>query len=171
MDRVKKHLYFLRYLSTLVSCVQRKRLLETASENQIIVLSEIAYNILEGVFKLNDTEFSMLQRYKNVVRTLASRELQVDEKRTTVVKDSIAVMHLLTVFFSHYDVQKHGNGWGEETYRNTSDSVPTAYSESDDDSERRRCVKKLEMKEISVLQQRTLCLVISRTRLCRLRKI
>ena len=95
----------------------------------------------------------------------------MDEKRTTVVKDSIAVMHLLTVFFSHYDVQKHGNGWGEETYRNTSDSVPTAYSESDDDSERRRCVKKLEMKEISVLQQRTLCLVISRTRLCRLRKI
>lgn len=134
MDRVKKHLYFLRYLSTLVSCVQRKRLLETASENQIIVLSEIAYNILEGVFKLNDTEFSMLQRYKNVVRKLASREFQVDEKRTAVVKDSIAVKHLLTVFFSHYDVQKHGNGWGEETYCNTPDSVPTAYSESDDDS-------------------------------------
>lgn len=73
MDRVKRNVHFLRYLSTLVNCAQRIKLLETASEDQITVLSEIGYNILGGVFELTDSELSMLKRYKHVIRNLASR--------------------------------------------------------------------------------------------------
>ena len=132
MDRVKRNIYFLRYLSTLANSVQRKALLETASADQITAVAEIAYNILGGVFELTDSELSSLQRYKCVIRKLASRHFRTDEKRSVSLRNSVAAKHLLTVFFSHNRTLHYGLGRDQTTDSYTSDAVPTAYSESDE---------------------------------------
>ena len=129
MDRVKRNIYFLRYLSTLVNSVQRKSLLETASADQITALAEIAYNILGGIYELTDSELSSL------IRKLASRHFQVDEKRTALLGNTIAVKHLLTVFFNHNGPLKYGLRRYQTANRYTSDTVPTADSESEEDDD------------------------------------
>ena len=80
MDRVKRNVYFLRYLSTAVSCAQRQSLIETASVDQIVALAEIAYNILGGVFDLTASELSSLQRYKSLIRKLASKAYRPEKR-------------------------------------------------------------------------------------------
>lgn len=129
MDRVKRNIYFLRYLSTLANSVQRKALLETASADQITAVAEIAYNILGGVFELTDSELSSLQRYKCVIRKLASRYFRTDEKRSVSLRNSVAAKHLLTVITEPCIMDSDG----DKTFDSyTSDAVPTAYSESDE---------------------------------------
>ena len=76
MDRVKRHLYFLRYISSIVNSNQRRYLLEKASVDEITTLSEIAYNILGGVFTLSESELMALQRHKLVLRTLAANNFK-----------------------------------------------------------------------------------------------
>lgn len=131
MDRVKKHFVFLRYISSVSSCAHRRHLLEAASASEITALSEIAFNILGGVFSLTESELSALQRHKKVLRTLAAKHFRVSEKREAIVTKSIAVRHLLTVFFRHYLHSKHERERSTETDSDSTDSVPAAYSESD----------------------------------------
>ena len=135
MDRVKRNVYFLRYLSTGVSCAQRQSLIETASVDQIVALAEIAYNILGGVFDLTASELSSLQRYKSVIRKLASKAFRPDEKRAALLVNTIAVKHLLTVFFRHNGYLKYELGRDQTTDSHTPDTVSAAGSESEEDSD------------------------------------
>lgn len=132
MDRVKRNIYFLRYLSTLVNSVQRKSLLETASADQVTAIAEIAYNITGGVFELTDTELSCLERYKCVIRKLASRHFPLNEKKSALLRNSVAAKHLLTVFFNHNSAVNYGLGRDQATDSYTSDTVPTTDSESEE---------------------------------------
>ena len=76
-------------------------MLETASADQITTLAEIAYTILGRVFELTDSELSSLQRYKSVIRKLASRTFRLDENKAALLGKPIAVKQLLVVFFNH----------------------------------------------------------------------
>ena len=135
MDRVKRNSYFLRYLGSVQSSAQRKSLLESASADQITSLAEIAYNILGGVFELANFELISLRRYKNVLRKLASKQLRHWEKRNALLENSIAVKHLLTVFFAHYKSCENGFGRDTAIGSNTSDSVSTTGSDSETSSD------------------------------------
>ena len=110
-------------------------MLETASADQITTLAEIAYNILGEVFELTDSELSSLQRYKSVIRKLASRTFRLDEKKAALLGKPIAVKQLLVVFFSHNSAIKNGFGRCQETGSNTANAVPAAYTESDEDDD------------------------------------
>ena len=109
---------------------QRRYLLEKASVDEITTLSEIAYNILGGVFALSESELTALQRHKTVLRTLAAKHFQVSEKRAALVKSSVAVKHLLTVFFRHYQYSDNGGRGSSENNSDSTNSVPAACSES-----------------------------------------
>ena len=98
MDRVRRNNIFLQYLVSITSSGQRKSLLETASADQITALAEIAYNILSGVFELTNSELTSLQRYRSVLRKLASKHFRTDEKKTALLGQSIAVKICLLCF-------------------------------------------------------------------------
>ena len=131
MDRVKRNSHFLRYLGSIQSSAQRRSLLESASVDQISSLAEIAYNILSGVFELTDPELSSLRRYKSVLRKVASSEIRPVEKRSVLVENSIAVKHLLAVFFTHIRKLEDGFRRDSTTYSNTSEPIQTVDSESE----------------------------------------
>ena len=138
MDRVRRNNIFLRYLVSITSSGQRKSLLETASADQITALAEIAYNILSGVFELTNSELTSLQRYRSVLRKLASKHFRTDEKKTALLGQSIAVKHLLAVFFSHNTALGDGFRRDQAADSNTPDTVPAVNSESegnDDDDD------------------------------------
>lgn len=130
MDRIKKHIYLLQYLSTLDNCAQRRKVIESATAEQIITLSEIAYNILEGVFELSDSELSVLQRYKHILRKLASRQILTGDKKCAILRNSVAIKHLLQVFFNHCS---DGGGRSSQTDFTATNTISATDSESGND--------------------------------------
>ena len=132
MDKIGKHFHLLRYLSYSDNSVQRKRLLEAATSEQIATFSEISLNILNGFFDLSDQELLILERYKSVFRKLADKYVANNEKKRSLIRYSISIKHLLSVFFNHWKVlEQHGR-----TYKKTSsyppDTIPTTHSVSTD---------------------------------------
>ena len=72
MNRIDTHVYFLRYLSV-TNSYQRRHLLQTAIAEQLHVLYEIAFNVLQGNISLTDEDSSILYQHRNVLRKLTSK--------------------------------------------------------------------------------------------------
>lgn len=101
MNRIDTHLYFLRYLSVTTS-YQRRHLLQTATAEQLNVLYEIAFNVLQGNISLTDEDYSILYKHRNVLRKLTLKEIDRYTKRQLLGKYSCAVKDLLGIFFHYY---------------------------------------------------------------------
>ena len=101
MNRVETHICFLRYLSVTTS-YQRRNLLQTATTEQLNVLYEIAFNILQGNISLTSEDYTRLYKNKNVLRKLALKEIDKYTKRQLLGKYSCAIKELLTIFFHYY---------------------------------------------------------------------
>lgn len=75
MNRVKENLYFITTLLNSTSPKQRKNLLKYASKDQILALSEIVINFLNGnVTVANDSNFTRFQKYKKLFRIIGSEK-------------------------------------------------------------------------------------------------
>jgi hypothetical protein len=126
MEKLWKHLHLLRYLSSSDNGVIRRRIIESATSEQLTVFSEISLNILRGIFDLSDQELSVLERNKTVLRKLADKNVDINEKRRHLLKRSICLKHLLSVFFEYLpSLQKNGRKH-QETSRDSPDSIPEA---------------------------------------------
>ena len=101
MNRIVKHVYFLRYLSV-TSSYQRRHLLQTATSEQLNVLYEIALNVLEGNISLNSQDFARLYKHRNVLRKLALKQVDRYTKRQLLGKHSCAIKDLLSIFFHYF---------------------------------------------------------------------
>ena len=96
MSKLSTHVYYLKYLSV-ATRYQRRHLLQTATAEQINVLYE---NIcLKGNISLTGQDYKTLYRHKNVLRKLASREIDPYTKKELISKHSIVIKGLLYVFF------------------------------------------------------------------------
>ena len=126
MNRVETHIHFLRYLSVTTS-YQRRNLLQTATTEQLNVLYEKAFNILQGNISLTSQDYSRLYKHRNVLRKLSLKEIDKYTKIQLLGKYSCAVRDLLAVFFRYYshkgtensstevsdsDTEEEGN-WGQ----------------------------------------------------------
>ena len=101
MNRIESHIYFLRYLSVATS-YQRRHLLQTATAEQLSVLYEITFNILQGNISLSDEDYSRLYKNRNTLRKLSLKEVDRYTKKQLLGKHSCAVRDLLQIFFHYY---------------------------------------------------------------------
>lgn len=130
MDKIRKNLHLLRYLRASENSIQRKRLIESATRDQIATFSEISLNILNGVFEISDQELSSLERYKFIYRKLADRRVNDIDKRRSLLRHSVSLKNLLTVFFNHWsEIQSNGRKHQEINSYSTK-SVQSVNSES-----------------------------------------
>ena len=60
---------------------QRKKLLKSASEEQLKGLFEICLNIIRGNVPMEQSDFQRLKRHKNTLTALASRKVPMYKKR------------------------------------------------------------------------------------------
>lgn len=76
------------FLTFLYTCAprQRKSLVEHATNEQILALSQIALNILRGNVQITKAYKRKLKQYKEVIRSLASRRVSISRKRETLLK-------------------------------------------------------------------------------------
>lgn len=101
MNRIESHIYFLRYLSV-ASSYQRRHLLQTATAEQLSVIYEITFNILQGNISLSDEDYSRLYKNRNTLRKLSLKEVDRYTKKQLLGKHSCAVRDLLQIFFNYY---------------------------------------------------------------------
>ena len=97
MNRIESHNYFLRYLSVATS-YQRRHLLRTATAEQLSVLYEITFNILQGNISLSDEDYSRLYINRNTLRKLSLKEVDRYTKKQLLRKHSCAVRAFLQIF-------------------------------------------------------------------------
>jgi len=64
---------------------QRKHMIETMSDDEIHAVSDIAKNILNGRLVVNNVHKQKLKQYKRTIRFLASRMINVNRKRRTML--------------------------------------------------------------------------------------
>ena len=107
MNRIESHVYFLRYLSVATS-YQRRYLLQTATAEQLNILYEIAFNILQGNICLTDEDYTILYKHRNVFRKLSLKEIDHFTKKQLLGKHSCAVRDLMH-FFPLLFIQEYGD--------------------------------------------------------------
>ena len=100
MERVWKHLHFLRYLSV-TTARQRRQLLSGVTTEQINAIVEISYNLLQGTIDLSETEYLFLCKFKSIIRKLVTRET-VAVKRQVIFQHSSAIQELVRILLNCY---------------------------------------------------------------------
>lgn len=103
MERLWKHLHFLRYLSV-TTAHQRRQLLSGVTTEQINAIVEIAYNLLQGNIDLSETEYLSLCKFKSIIRKLVTRETAA-VKRQVIFQHSSAIQELIRVFLNCYSLE------------------------------------------------------------------
>ena len=96
---LRKHNTFLKLFIETQSQQQRKVLIQTATNSQMRILSEIAFNILSGNVKLTEMNKRKLQRYKTLIRLLASRKSVCWKKKASLKSIKGIVYMLSTITF------------------------------------------------------------------------
>ena len=143
MNRIDTHVYFLRYLSVTTS-YQRRRLLQTATAEQLNVLYEIAFNVLQGNISLTDEDYSILYKHRNVLRKLTLKEIDRYTKRQLLGKYSCAVKDLLGIFFNYYPSKDTENAFdflpNTELIDDSDEDVEEEEEEEEEITEKQRLV-------------------------------
>ena len=63
---------------------QRKAILLTSTDDLLLAICEIVDNVLRGTVKLNASQRKKLQRYKKVMREMASKSMSKKKKKNAV---------------------------------------------------------------------------------------
>lgn len=79
-QRAQANTAFLHLICT-CSQKQRKQLIDIATSDQILSISECAYNILRRKFKLTPAQLSKLRRYKKFVYKIVERNTPIDQRK------------------------------------------------------------------------------------------
>ena len=92
-DLIRQQRYFLQ-LFVQTSSTQRKALLDTVTQSQLRVLSEIAHNISRGKVTLTPSEQSQLKRNRRLIHLLGDKKLGNKHKQK-LVRNKQRTLHLL----------------------------------------------------------------------------
>ena len=98
---VKTELPFLQLLGTSKSKAQTIGLLRTMTKQQLYALSEIAYNLLEGVIPVTPAYKKKLARHKKFIRLLASKQIGFQKKKTESEKNRLRVQTLVKATYTY----------------------------------------------------------------------
>lgn len=83
--RIKKYVETLNYLS---KCDRRtgKSIINSANSELINCISDICYNMLRGNLKINSTQKTKLDKYKNNIRKIANKKATQKSKKELIQK-------------------------------------------------------------------------------------
>lgn len=90
-ENLKKQYHFLRILAHSHPS-QKRALLKTANNDQILSLCEICLNILNGNIPVNA---SKLKKYKNLLRSLSKKRESIQKKKRLLVNQSGGFLPLI----------------------------------------------------------------------------
>ena len=85
MARLQEHATFLRLLANSKSAMQRK-LITTATKDQIDTLSEIALNFLKGIIPIQPHQFAKLKQSAKKLRHLASQGMSAKRREMLLTR-------------------------------------------------------------------------------------
>jgi len=83
--RLKRNLALLRALEQ-APARQRRALLSTSKSDLVLAIAEIISNVLQGNVKLNKRQRLRLQRYRKLLRQIASKKVKAADKRSLLVQ-------------------------------------------------------------------------------------
>ncbi len=95
-DRLCKNLPLLKLLYK-ASPKQRRVILQTASDQLILSLCEIALNVLRGTIPLNTTQYRRLKKRKDEIKYGASKKITVVRKKRMINQRGGFLVPLLSV--------------------------------------------------------------------------
>ena len=83
--RLKRNFDLLKVLQK-APAKQRKAILVNSTGDLILCIAEIIQNILQGNVKINKAQKNKLQKYKSVLRNIASKKTKVAAKKKLLVQ-------------------------------------------------------------------------------------
>ncbi len=95
-DRLCKNLPLLKLLYK-ASSKQRRVILQSASDQLILTLCEIALNVLRGTIPLNNAQFRRLKKRKEEIKYAASKKINVEKKKRMINQRGGFLLPLLSV--------------------------------------------------------------------------
>jgi hypothetical protein len=98
-SRIEKNLDFIKALET-PSAYKRKRLLKSASEDNILALVEIAKNTLDGKLELNHPIEKKLKRHRKNLRHFAKRRPSIKSKKKFLIQKGGFLPYLVSPLLS-----------------------------------------------------------------------
>ena len=102
--RIRSYSTFLKFLYD-ADPRQRKVLIQSATSDQIEILSEIALNIYRGVLELSPHHIRKLKPYKLNIRALYSRSIGHRRKKNILARHPILISLLIKPVLSLLDEQ------------------------------------------------------------------
>lgn len=103
MKRVDSNKEYLYLIAWSPSRVQRQSLLKTASQDQVLALSEIVLNALSGNIKLSDRERSVLQVYKKELRKIgSSKKVKWQHRKKPMMRVGKAIQTIVQKVIPQY---------------------------------------------------------------------
>ena len=99
MKLVKENIIFLQAVATL-SRKQVKEILKNASKDQMLVIAEVAKNILARTLKLAEPYKSGLKKYRKTIRDIADDTTTHKDRLALVVKKAVVVSRLINAVLS-----------------------------------------------------------------------
>lgn len=92
---VKENLYFMNMIAKTPSKRQVQQLLDTITKGQLLSLTEVALNLLEGNIPLSKQHKKRLAKYKHFIRQLGAKDVSLKRKRLALCHRATAVSALL----------------------------------------------------------------------------
>jgi hypothetical protein len=92
---VRKHASFLRLVLSTTSTLQRKALLDTITNDQLKALTEVSFNLLQGVLTITPSYRTKLKRYKKLVRLIGDKTVSLKQKKELLCRQGRIVALLL----------------------------------------------------------------------------
>lgn len=95
-QRIKRNLPFLKLLLTLKP-KERRSFLCRATEDLILALCEICFNVLKGKIPLSSSQYAKLNKQKKFIKMFANRKSGIKHKRKVVTQSGGFIPALLSV--------------------------------------------------------------------------
>lgn len=92
---VRDNLYFLKAVAKTPSKRQSQMLLDTATKDQLLALTEVTMNVLHGVIPLAAPYKKQLAKHKRFIRQLGDKHVGLKQKRQSLCQRAAVVRKLL----------------------------------------------------------------------------
>ena len=92
---LKKHWTFLQLLLESESSKQKKALLDTITRGQIIALSEIAHNLIQGTIPISTQTLNRLRKHRSLIELLGDKKTSVYTKKQAIRRRPSGILSLL----------------------------------------------------------------------------
>lgn len=95
---MKKYEALVKYL---MESKQRKKVISSLSKTQLQVVTEIVFNVIQGVCHLSDNDINTLRRHRAAIRRLTVSKLTLKERRIRLQNISRVLPILLTSYMKY----------------------------------------------------------------------